>query len=222
LVMAARKVAGAAYEYSYEYQLQKLAQQKKKRVVNRKKRAAFVLVAVTCTMVIAMLFLTGLGYTYLQAKLACANYELQKIKQENSVLTGEIEKTKLEIAGLKSLDRVEYLAVNQLGMIKDPGIEYIAMNGINPGSEAAEASGTDIAHIAMNNEQAGNVALNDAANNSLGITGEKAQNTGKTLLVATNTLDMDPELNNALLNKASVNLFAKIYQLITQAIGEKG
>jgi len=125
LVMAGKKAVGAEYFYGQQYGL---AKEKQQRVSNRKAQASSACVVVVCTLLFSCLFLMGLGYTFLKANLACLNWELQKIKQENMVIASEMEKTKLEIAGLKALDRVEQLAVTQLGMIKNPSIEYLVMH----------------------------------------------------------------------------------------------
>lgn len=156
MVMAAKKAVGAEYDYVYHYNLAE--KKKQQRVVGRKNHAARAIVVASCTLLITALFLTGLGYTFLQARLACLNWELQKLEQENLVLAGNIEKTKLQIAELKALNRIENLAIAQLGMIKDPGIEYLVMHGA--ANEAVVAAVDADAEI-MNMASTANGSEND-------------------------------------------------------------
>ncbi len=141
MVMAAKKAVGAEYDYGYQYS--QAEKRKKQRVIGRKNRASLAIVVTSCTMLITALFLTGLGYTFLQARLACLNWQLQKIEQENLALASNIEKARLQIAELKALNRIEDIAVTQLGMIKDPGIEYLVMNEVAKEAVVATAAGNE-------------------------------------------------------------------------------
>lgn len=148
MVMAGKKAVGAEYfcgqQYGFAQKKQSLAEKKQQKVSDRKAQASSACVVVVCTLLLSCLFLMGLGYTFLKANLACLNWELQKIKQENIAIASEIEKTKLEIAGLKALDRVEQLAVAQLGMVKNPNIEYLVMHDAFAPKENLTADGAEL------------------------------------------------------------------------------
>lgn len=207
MVMALRKAAGAEYDYGYHYgkvSSDPLAEKKRRRVTARKNRASLAAAVAAYTFVITALFLTGLGYTFLQARLACLNWDLQKLEEENVVLAGEIEKTNLQIAKLKAPNRIEELAVTRLGMIKDPGIEYLVMNQV--GEKEAETAEKELNRTtrdaetekAMTQVAFGEVAEADVTA-GMGIAAKMPRLTGG--------LD------------ETDNLFAKIYCLFAQAIG---
>jgi len=204
--MALRKAAGAEYDYGYHYgkvSPDPLAEKKRQRVAARKNRASLAVAVAAYTFVITALFLTGLGYTFLQARLACLNWDLQKLKDENVVLAGEIEKTNLQIAKLKAPNRIEELAVTQLGMIKDPGIEYIVMNQVGVTEADTEEEISRTTNDAETEKAMTQVALGEVAGADvtagLGIAAKLPKLTGGT--------------------DETDNLFAKLYCLLAQAVG---
>lgn len=182
--MAAKKAVGAEYDYGYQYS--QAEKRKQQRVIGRKNRASLAIVVASCTLLITALFLTGLGYTFLQARLACLNWQLQKIEQENLALTSNIEKAKLQIAELKALNRIEDIAVAQLGMIKDPGIEYLVMHEVAKEAVVATADINEEINQATEKDQP--IKMAAAAN-------DKQNGDG---------------------------IFAKLYLMIAQSVGEKG
>jgi cell division protein FtsL len=127
LVLARKKAVGAEYDFTYQYALP----QKKKRIVVKRHTKTFpIYKAVAGFLLIACFFATSLAYTYIKARITCLNWELSQIKRENAAIVANIEKIKLEIASSKSLHRIKYLAVSELGMMENPGIEYLVMNNI--------------------------------------------------------------------------------------------
>jgi cell division protein FtsL len=205
--MAVRKAAGAEYDYGYHYgkvSPDPLAERKRQRFLARKNRASLAVAVAAYTFVITALFLTGLGYTFLQARLACLNWDLQKLKDENIVLAGQIEKTNLQIAKLKAPNRIEELAVTQLGMIKDPGIEYLVMNQV--GKKEADTGEKEL-----------NRTTNDAETEKAMTQVAFGEVAGADITVGIGIAAKMPRLTGRI--DETDNLFAKLYCLLAQAIG---
>jgi cell division protein FtsL len=124
LVVVAKKAVGAEYDYQIpDYK------EKNKRVVSvRVSRSTSPLAIMVCgALLIAILFSVGLSYTFIKASKARLHLELSQLQQSNQGIFMENEKLKLEIAKLKSLDRIEKIASVQMGMIKNPEVEYLAV-----------------------------------------------------------------------------------------------
>lgn len=136
MVLATKKAVGSEYGYSTT---KRSYQQQAPKVKVRVKRRTSPLAGVC---LIAILFLTGLSYTCLKAWKAQIIWQTQLAKQTNQAIQMENEKLELEVAKLKSLDRVEKIAATQLAMVKDPGIQYLAMQEKNPAA-AVSAAGSD-------------------------------------------------------------------------------
>jgi cell division protein FtsB len=127
LVLARKKAVGAEYDFAYQYAVP----QKKKQVVVKRRTQTFPCYkVVTGLLLLSCFFVTALAYTYVKARITCLNWELNQIKKENTAIVANIEKTKSEIASAKSLQRIKYLAINDLGMMENPRIEYLAMNNV--------------------------------------------------------------------------------------------
>lgn len=128
MVLANKKAAGAEYTaFPYQYGVPR---EKKRTVIRRRTRVSPVFKVVAGFLLISCFFLTTLAFTFIKAKIAYLNWELKQIKQENVAIAAHMEKIKLEIAGSKSLDRIKYLAVSELGMTESPRIEYLVMNNV--------------------------------------------------------------------------------------------
>jgi len=111
-------------------------------VVSRKRRGRKAgpvqekLILVGC---IFLAVITGLMLAATHAQITDRNANIIQVKQEISDLQNANERLKLEIARLKSLDRIENIAMTQLGMV-EPGIEdiqYVAFDDKN-GSKASD------------------------------------------------------------------------------------
>lgn len=127
MVLAKKKAAGAEYAFDYQYSL---PQNKKKRVIKKTIKPSPIFKTVVGILVISCFFITALAFTFVKARIACLNWEIKQIKQENVVIAKNIEKTKLDIAALKSLSRIKNLAVTELGMTENPEITYLVMNDV--------------------------------------------------------------------------------------------
>lgn len=77
---------------------------------------------------IGLVFVICLMFTATQAMITDRSNKIIQVKGEISVLQNSNERIKLEIAQKKSLDRIEQIARNDLGMVQpnEDTIEYIA------------------------------------------------------------------------------------------------
>lgn len=89
-------------------------------------------------------FLMGLFLASKYAQLAISGYEIGKMKDSLSKLQMQNEQLTLEVAKLQSLDRIEKIAVEKLGMGKPEGIQYVAVEPIT-GSPSREEAGREVA-----------------------------------------------------------------------------
>ncbi len=116
----ARKLAVGSEDYYPSYA------PKQKRKIRIKKSVSPVAGVVVGTFLIVCIFCTGLSYLYLKASIAKINLQIRQVEESNTAIIAENEKLKVKVAGLKSLDRVETVAISELGMVKNPQIEYLA------------------------------------------------------------------------------------------------
>lgn len=91
-----------------------------------KKSAAGEKLAITGCVILALI--VGILFTATQAMVTERSAEIIQVKSEISDLQNANERLKLEIAKLKSLDRIEMIARTELGMVQPElsSIQYIA------------------------------------------------------------------------------------------------
>ncbi|WP_192868107.1 cell division protein FtsL [Calderihabitans maritimus] len=78
-------------------------------------------------------FIIGLLLTYEYARLAATGYKITRVKQEIAALQSANEKLQLEIAKLKSLERIEIIATTKLGMEKPRDkVQLVFINELEP------------------------------------------------------------------------------------------
>ncbi|WP_227767116.1 cell division protein FtsL [Zhaonella formicivorans] len=102
------------YEYTYEPVIA-LPQTPKNRQIPVKAKMGIMLLIICA-------FVTGLALTSRVALFTQKGYQITKLKKEIQSLQTANERLKLEIDQLKSLDRIEKIAVNDLGMT-EPTVE---------------------------------------------------------------------------------------------------
>ncbi|PKM89490.1 MAG: hypothetical protein CVU87_05295 [Firmicutes bacterium HGW-Firmicutes-12] len=125
MIVAAKKAVGA----EYGYQIPELKKERKKTVRVRVSRSTSPLAVMVCgALLIAVFFSVGLSYTYIKASKAKLHLVMSQLQQDNQNISMQNEKIKLEIAKLNSLNRIEGIASAQMGMIKNPGVEYLALD----------------------------------------------------------------------------------------------
>jgi cell division protein FtsL len=109
------------------------------------KKANNLAVKVAIVSCVLLAVITGLLLTATHTQITYKTDNIIQLKREISDLQNANERLKLEIARLKSLDRVEFIATTELGMIQ-PGIndvEYIAFEDTNMEAEPALSDAAD-------------------------------------------------------------------------------
>jgi cell division protein FtsL len=104
------------------------------------KRANMFIAKIVVVSGVLLAVLTGLLLTATHAQITYKTDNIIQLKREISDLHNANERLKLEIARLKSLDRVEMIATTELGMIQ-PGIneiEYIAFEDTDTQADLTE------------------------------------------------------------------------------------
>lgn len=139
MVLVREKAVGAEYLYTGHYST---PLEKEQRVIRKRHKISLAYKVAAGILSISCLFMIGLAYTSLKAGKARLNWELNQVKQANTAITTNIEKIKLDIAALKSPERIEQIAVTELGMVKNPRIEYLVMNNVF--GENQESTGQNI------------------------------------------------------------------------------
>lgn len=130
-MLEARQISG---DYSYE----------QSPVIRRKKgvrKASLTQLRIAVVTCILLAVVAGLMLTATHIQITQRNDRIIQIKGEISDLQNANERLKLEIASLKSLDRIELIAKKELGMIQ-PGLNsvvYMAFDNEEPQATSVEA-----------------------------------------------------------------------------------
>ena len=78
--------------------------------------------------IVGALLCMGFTQAYVRAGISRLNYEINEIRGQNEQILLESEKVRGQIAGLRSLDRIEEIASGELGMIKNEEVEYMILS----------------------------------------------------------------------------------------------
>ncbi|MDQ0203475.1 cell division protein FtsL [Pectinatus haikarae] len=81
-----------------------------------------------CFFLVVIVSAMGMFITFRNGVAASQGYELVKMKQSVSSLEKENSRLKLDIAGLKSPERIKGIAVKDLGMVLPPQIYFANKN----------------------------------------------------------------------------------------------
>lgn len=130
-MLEARQISG-----DYNYELKPVIKRKKN--VRKASLILFRIAVVTC---ILFAVVTGLMLTATHTQIIQRSDKIAQIKGEISDLQNANERLKLEIACLKSLDRIELIAKKELGMIQ-PGLNsivYMAFDDVDSEVASGEA-----------------------------------------------------------------------------------
>ncbi|NLW24320.1 MAG: hypothetical protein GXY91_03605 [Clostridia bacterium] len=130
MVMARKKAAGTDYipDYSYSQPVptSPASTPKVKTSSKRSPKKSFWLFKVSPVMsVIFILFLIGISLVAQHAWLNFLGFRIFQLNNEIAKLQEENEKLKLQISAEASLDKIEEIALNQLGMIDPENIYYV-------------------------------------------------------------------------------------------------
>lgn len=94
--------------------------------------------------VILTIFAFGVYYTSLSAAIASKGYELEQLKEDISRLETSNERLELTLASMSSLDKVEKIAVEQLGMSKPVANGAALVASVQPENLAGGSGDTSI------------------------------------------------------------------------------
>jgi|GEM_PF-960845 len=76
----------------------------------------------------SVLFMMGMTSTFVKAGVSRMNYSINKLQTENEQILLENDKIRGQIAELRSLERIEEIAVRDLGMVKNEQVEYMVLS----------------------------------------------------------------------------------------------
>lgn len=123
MVLASKRAVGSEYEFVNPAYQPRERQNIKKRT---RRRTSPVIGSAVGVFFILSLFIAGLSFTYIKAVKAQLNWQLNQFYNSNQSLKMNNEKLKLEIAKLESPDRIEYIAITEMGLVKHQQVQYVA------------------------------------------------------------------------------------------------
>ena len=102
-----------------------------KRLVSRQIRSNAELRHAIAWVALAMssvLFLMSITSIFVKAGVSQLNYNINSIQNENTQILLENDRIRGQIAELRSLDRIEAIATEELGMVKNEEVEYMVLS----------------------------------------------------------------------------------------------
>jgi len=93
--------------------------------------------------VIITIFVFGVYYTSLSAQIASKGYQLEQLEKEITQLQTSNERTELIVSSMSSLDKVEHMAVETLGMNKPDSAATMIVAEAGLGDSEESAGGMD-------------------------------------------------------------------------------
>lgn len=159
LAVAYKRAVGSDLEWDYtSYQKRKKPDIKK----YVRQEASPVVKVFAGIATIALLFSLGISYTYLKASKAQLNWRISRLENDIHYMNMNNEKLNLEIARLKSLDRIETMAL-QMGMVKNPSAQYLMYKIKYEDDSNASSQNTELQKQAENNVEADENMLHKVA-----------------------------------------------------------
>lgn len=121
MVMAYKKVVGA------DYVPENYTTANEKRKVKTSRKPGWILRITPGMLCIALIFLLGMSFVAQHVWINFLGFQITEIKKEIVNLQTDSEKLKLKIANTCSLEKVEEVAVKEMGMIypNDKSVHYI-------------------------------------------------------------------------------------------------
>lgn len=77
----------------------------------------------------SVLFLMGISSIYVKAGVSQLNYNINSVQAENGQILLDNDRIRGQIAELRSLDRIEDIAIRELGMVRNELVEYMVLSG---------------------------------------------------------------------------------------------
>ena len=97
--------------------------------------------------VFSTLFLLGFIYTYVKAGISQLNYQMHAMQSQNEQIILDSAKIKGQIAELRSLERIEAIATEELGMVKNESIDYMVLSSTVNTEGKIKAEETDAGKV---------------------------------------------------------------------------
>lgn len=107
----------------------------KKTAVNGNNTLLFM---VSYMLLIGIIVVFGILYINKYVEMNKLNLQMSQVEKEIQTLKAERQKLKLRISQYKSLDRIERIAKNELGMVNADEVTYISMNQADNSSTPIE------------------------------------------------------------------------------------
>lgn len=127
MVVATKRAVGSEYDYIYHRPSRDPDGSNRSRERARKRTSNLARTAKGVGL-ITLAFVICLSFIYLKAYQAELHHKAFQLRNDMAALQSQNEKIKLEIARLKALDRIELVAMNQLGMVKNDTVEYLSLD----------------------------------------------------------------------------------------------
>lgn len=110
--------------------------------------------------IILLAFFLGLGLTWRYAQVTTTGYEIVRMKKDLKAMELENQQLQMQMKNLQSLQRIETVAVNKLGMVKpDPeaGVQFVAIESIKGSSSKPTAGQADFHARMVKNSDSVNI-----------------------------------------------------------------
>lgn len=117
----------AKEEQRYQQNIEEQGIQKRVRKVKKVKRNP----KVVYFGLVLIAFLLGLVIAAKQAQVAVTGYEVSELKQQLAILELENQELVMEVGKLKSLERIEKIALNELGLVKPEAYQLVVVESRN-------------------------------------------------------------------------------------------
>ncbi|MHB8171875.1 MAG: septum formation initiator family protein [Thermincolia bacterium] len=131
---------------NYDYYNQEHSPRPQKRVrrvkkVKKNHKAVYVFVVLAA-------FLLGVFFTARYAQVAMQGYQINQLNEKMTALTVENQKLEMEANRLKSLNRIEKIAMVDLGMVKPEEVRFVAVEDTMKTKEVTEPKNEAIQTLA--------------------------------------------------------------------------
>jgi len=100
--------------------------------------------------VVLAAFLLGIFFTARYAQVAMQGYRINQLKERLAAVQAENQRLEMEANRLMSLDRIEKIAMGELGMVKPEGVQFVAVEDLNRKSGETEPAGEAVQTASFN------------------------------------------------------------------------
>jgi len=105
-----------------------------------------------CVGLIALTFVIGITISFYYAQVFITNYRIHSTQKQLAALQKETDALYSDLAGLTSLERVERVAINELGMVRPDGSDVVKLAMDNEDSIQSNQNQSLLGQTAQLNE----------------------------------------------------------------------